>query len=291
MSFDFRIGYSTAQTIVHETCKAIWEVLGPIVMPIPTEEMWMAIENDFKNKWDFPNCIGAIDGKHVNIRAPYNSGSLYYNYKKYFSTVLLAVVDAKYRFIIVDVGAYGRNSDGGILMNSKFGQYLQDKKLRIPQNKCLPGSTDEMPHAFVADEAFPLSQNIMRPYPGNQLPGNQEKKIFNYRLSRTRRVVENAFGIIQNKFEVFQKKIRIQPKHLDNMILACVCLHNYIIGHISTNIANIPSPPQDSILEHFITDNIDDQEMGGIITREKFKDYFNSENGYLHWQNELVNRC
>lgn len=156
MSFDFRVGYSTAQSIVHETCKAIWEVLGPAVLPQPTEEKWIEIENYFKNIWNFPNCIDAIDGKHVNIRAPYNNGSTFYNYKKFFSTVLLAVVDAKYRFIIVNVGAYGRNSDCGILTNSKFGQCLQNKSLRIPQNKDLPGTTDKLPYIFVADEVFPL---------------------------------------------------------------------------------------------------------------------------------------
>lgn len=289
MSFDFRVGYTTAHSIVHETCKAIWEVLGPMVLPNPTEEMWKAIEKDFKDIWNFPNCIGAMDGKHVNIRAPYNSGSAYYNYKKFFSTVLLAVVDARYRFIIVDVGAYGRNSDGGILMNSEFGRHLQHKMLNIPPNKCLPGTTDEMPHVFVADEAFPLSQNIMRPYPGNQLPGNQDKRVFNYRLSRARRIVENAFGILQNKFEVFQKKLRIQPKYLDYVILACICLHNYVIDDVSTNM----SLPPNSILENVITNNRnnDGQVMDGLITREKFKNYFNSENGSVHWQNDLVNRC
>lgn len=101
----------------------------PIVMPMPNEEMWKSISYDFFNIWNFPNCLGAIDGKHVNIQAPNNSGSLYYNYKSFFSTVLLAVVDAKYRFVVVDVVSYGRNSDGGILQNSKFGKNLNNNKL------------------------------------------------------------------------------------------------------------------------------------------------------------------
>ncbi|KAH9643508.1 hypothetical protein HF086_015656, partial [Spodoptera exigua] len=79
------------------------------------------------------------------------------------STVLLAVVDAKYNFLIVDVGSYGKNSDGGILQNSKFGKKLNTNKLKLPPNKPLPNTTESLPHVFIGDEVFPLSNNILRP--------------------------------------------------------------------------------------------------------------------------------
>jgi hypothetical protein len=60
------------------------------------------------------------------------------------------------------------------------------------------------PHVIVGDEAFPLKTYLMRPYPGSKSKGNNEKSIFNYRLSIARRVVENAFGILSQKFPVFQ---------------------------------------------------------------------------------------
>ncbi|XP_017490087.1 PREDICTED: reticulon-1-A isoform X5 [Rhagoletis zephyria] len=80
----FRLGYTTIQEIVHTTCAALWGILSKTVMPIPDESRWKSIEGDFSQKWNYPNCIGALDGKHVQIFAPPKTGSLYFNYKKFF---------------------------------------------------------------------------------------------------------------------------------------------------------------------------------------------------------------
>ena len=86
---------------------------------------WEETAKGFQQRWGYPECIGAIDGNHVVMRTPAKSGSLYFNYKGTFSVVLMALVDAYCKFIWVDVGAYGRQSGGGILSNRNLGDALQ----------------------------------------------------------------------------------------------------------------------------------------------------------------------
>ncbi|XP_046404175.1 uncharacterized protein LOC124169578 [Ischnura elegans] len=120
ISFSYRLDRLTVAAIIHSTCKAIVDVIQNEVMPVPDEAKWNTVASEFWEKWQFPNCIGVLDGKHVTIQAPKLSGSLYWNYKHSYSIVLLALVDPCYNFIVVDVGAYGKNSDGGIFLKLEF---------------------------------------------------------------------------------------------------------------------------------------------------------------------------
>ena len=118
-------------TIVSEVSEVIWNQLRPIHLPQPTQEMWQQIECGFRERWQFPNCIGALDGKRVLIQAPPCSGSKYFNYKKSFSIVLLAFVDYQYRFTFVDIGSYWSNSDSGVFKNTALCRKMQNKTLAI----------------------------------------------------------------------------------------------------------------------------------------------------------------
>ena len=112
--------------IVHSVAQVIWDCLVGEYMPVPKEE---AIAAEILERWNFPNCLGSIDGKHVVILAPPCSGSQFYNYKGTYSVVLLAVVDAIYCFRVVESGAYGKGSDGGIIRDSAFGPGTFFKKI------------------------------------------------------------------------------------------------------------------------------------------------------------------
>ena len=87
--------------------------------------------------------LGVIDGKHVKILRPAGTGSDYYNYKGFFSIVLLAVVGASAQFIYADVGCRGRISDGGVLRNTEFYKALEQDKMSIPQSKQIPIDENE----------------------------------------------------------------------------------------------------------------------------------------------------
>jgi len=92
--------------------------MQPLYLPQPTIEMWKLVALEFEQQWQFPHCIGALDGKHVVIKKPPKSGTSFFNYKQTFSLVLMALVDANYKFISVDVGSMGRFSDANIFMSS-----------------------------------------------------------------------------------------------------------------------------------------------------------------------------
>jgi len=172
---------------------------------------WKNIALDFNEKWNFPNCLGAIDGKHVVIQSPVNSGTEYYNYKGTFSIVLMAVVNANYDFTFVDIGCQGRISDGGVLRNTSFFKKLDTNELILPHDEILPNTNVSLPYVFLTDEALALSTNMMKPYSGVHEKGNA-KRIFNYRLSRARRVVENVFGIMASVFRIFRGPILLEPE-------------------------------------------------------------------------------
>ena len=251
---------------------------------------------------------GAIDGKHVSIQCPANTGSAFFNYKGAFSTVLLAVADADYKFTYVSVGAYGREHDATIFTKSAFGQRLAERSLDIPVAG--PG---ELPYAFVADEAFPLREQIMRPYPGRRMSTDPEKKrIFNYRLSRARRVVENTFGILVSKFRVFRQPINAKLETVDSMVKGACVLHNFLrrrdgtsndrryicAGDVDTEDTTTGRLHRGAWRQQGLGSGLrDGGQMGSNShtvragdTRDRLADYFKSPGGRVPWQEAVVRR-
>ncbi|XP_060771613.1 uncharacterized protein LOC132882527 [Neoarius graeffei] len=220
LSFQYRIGSTTVSKIVMETCTAITSVLCEEYLKTPsTDAEWKAIASDFCSKWQFPHCLGAIDGKHIFIQPPAKSGSMFHNYKSRFSIILMAVVDASYRFVYACAGTQGRVSDAGVFAHLDLREAMDTGTLNFPPTDTLPGTDAVMPYVLVGDEAYPLRPDLIKPYPFWNLNTNQ--RIYNYRLSRARRVVENAFGILANRFRVFRTTICLEPDKVVKIVFAC----------------------------------------------------------------------
>lgn len=251
-------------------------------MPELTEERWKNIADGFKLRSHFPNCLGAVDGKHIRIFKPSNSGSSHYNYKNYFSIILLAVCDSDYKFTFVDIGAYGRHSDSTIFEESPLCQKLLNGTLNIPEPKPIANGSRALPYVFVGDEAFSLTSNLLRPYPGkNLLPKN---RVFNYRLTRARRFVECSFGILTNKWRIFHTPLNLSLDLSKDVVKACCVLHNYVRerdGYRFEDTLEITGLGDTNAI-------VDNEEMSARNIREKFADYFISDEGSLSWQSNFI---
>jgi hypothetical protein len=190
-------------------------------------EQWKVVANQVSNRWNFPRCAAVMDGKHIMIQAPRNSGSDFINYKSFFSVGLFVASNANYGVLYLNVGCQGRISDAGGFANTTFKKMLMECKLNLPDNAPLPGRTKLVPCVFLGDDAFPLSPNLLKPYPGAQEKGSY-RRIFNYRLSRARRVSENVFGILSARFRVLRKPLLLSPEKVELVVTACIYLHNYL---------------------------------------------------------------
>lgn len=244
LAFQFRITKSTVSYIVSQCLTAIIAKFLESQMPKPTSEHFKKIIAEFFLKWNYPNCGGAIDGQHVRVQCPANAGSSFFNYKDFHSVVLLAIVDANYKFIAADIGSYGREGDAGrkclsctiesqadilirwfsrihflgIYLKSEMGKMIESDNFNLPPPAALPHTNVIVPHFMIGDEAFALTKNMMKPYPRQQSLLDPSKAIYNYRHSRARRTTENAFGIMSSYFRIFFTPINVKPETIDKII-------------------------------------------------------------------------
>lgn len=253
-------------------------------LPNTTAE-WEKIVIGFETKANFPHCLGAVDGKHIRIKNPSNSGSMYFNYKDFFSIALLAVVDSDYRFIYVSIGSYGKDCDSSIFKETTFWKKITESSLQIPNPKPLYAGSDScVPYVLIGDEGFGLHYNLLRPFGGTHL--DYKKRIFNYRLTRARRYVECAFGILANKWRIFHRPLDVHVDTAIWIVKACTILHNFIREKEGFCFDNSPR-------DEFNFNEVRNAQTtrGGYSAnsiRISFADYFISEVGAVPWQNEAI---
>lgn len=222
------IGRSTVCTIVDEVTDAIiknlWE--DHVLKHFPKDkEQFKEKILDMEELWQFPFCWGAIDGSHIPIKCP--AGGLqsckeYHNFKNFYSIVLMAMVDAKYRFIWASCGFPGNSHDSIILQSTQLWREIKEENLIPAIGQQIDGVT--IPPLLIGDSAFPFQPWMMKPFTKATL--SPEERNFNYRLSRARMVTEGAYGQLKGRWRVLFRKCESPPEKVKMITLACLVLHN-----------------------------------------------------------------
>ncbi|GLV40057.1 hypothetical protein CBL_02942 [Carabus blaptoides fortunei] len=188
---------------------------------------------------------------------------------------------------MVDIGSYGKEADSGILAKSNLGKLINDTNFYPPPNT-LPNSGTVVPFIIVGDEASRLSKHLMKPFATNVALLDVTKAVFNYRLSRARRVSENAYALLNPMFRIFYLTIAVRPEVTDDLIMTACCLHNMLRdsflkdNNLFLQEANMHDIPTKNMIPIRATDGFSNAE--GFDVRDKFTHYFNSQEGSLSWQ-------
>ena len=301
MKFSWRVPHNTQSLIVREVCQAIIdEYVGEVVVCPTDADGWRAVADNFYQRWNFPHTCGAIDGKHIACRCPPKSGSQYFNYKGFYSIVLLALVDADYKFLWADVGGAGSASDAQIYNHSELKECVEDGSIGFPEPEPLPNDTENVPYFFVGDDAFALRPTMMKPYSLRGL--TRDERILNYRLSRARRVVENAFGILANRFQVILSTMQHHPETVKVIVKACICLHNIMRTRYpalqnqqldvpeNVGVDYVPGAWRDgrNLQDTVFVRGPNTASKKGKKQRNLLKHWANSEVGAVPWQDNMI---
>ena len=198
----FETARSTVCEIVHETCHAIVDKLMSRYITFPRGIHLDRIVDTFSRKWGLPQCVGAIDGCHIPIAAPVANHNDYYNRKGWYSMILQGIVDANYCFLDVCIRWPGSVHDARVFAHSNVYRKITEEQL-LPQ-KYIQVQGVDIPVFLIGDSAYLIKTWLMKPFPQNRIH-TEAQKTFNYRLSRARIVVENAYGRLKGRCVGLQK--------------------------------------------------------------------------------------
>ena len=224
----FGISRASVCCIVHEVCEQIVELLMPKYIKWPTGEHLTDVIHVFEQKWGYPQCAGAVDGSHIPILAPEEFHNDYFNRKGWHSVILQGVVDGQYCFTDINVGWPGSVHDARVFSNSDVYKKGQSETLCCATQKQLGGVA--IPVHIIGDAAYPLLKWLMKLYSDTgrlTLP----QRTFNYRLSRARNVVENAFGRLKGRWRSLLKRNDCSLEFVKVQVAACTTLHNICEKH------------------------------------------------------------
>ena len=227
----FGVSKSTVCVVTKEVCAAIVECLLPQYIKIPTGAALQENVEAFKTELGFPQCVGAVDGTHIPIISPQECPADYYNRKGWHSIILQGTVDHAGRFIDAYVGWPGRVHDARVFSNSSLYHRGQSNTLFPDLKESISGR--DIPLVLLGDPAYPLLQWLMKAFPDNGRL-SCEQKVFNYRLSKARVVVEHSYGRLKGRWRCLLKRLDVDVRDASELVAACCVLHNICEVHGDT---------------------------------------------------------
>lgn len=208
-------GLYTVAQIIRQVCKVLWKTLRDIVMPHPTEEDWLGISKGFAEMTHFPNCVGALAGKHVRLMGP-----------EHHSVVFVGLCDARYRFVCAEIDACWDESSWNFARGALY-RSLAEKRLDIPGPRPVTGyRIIASPHVVVADRPFGGPENVVVPYAKGTLTYDQEE--FNNRIALPRYCAETTFRIVTKKWRILHRPLNVNVEFAAYIVGAICTLHNYV---------------------------------------------------------------
>lgn len=232
----FGLSYSATHNCLKRTLEFLIS-LTPNTIKWPMEEAREEIKEAF-SKNNGPKAMGAIDGTHFEILKPSENQDSYINRKGYHSILLQGVVDHKKRFIDVFAGEPGSLHDARLLRKSRLYSKIMEDPTFIGNDFLL------------GDSAYPNLSWLVTPFKDHGLL-TQTQKMFNYRLSSKRVIIENAFGLLKGRFRRLKSFENLSLHLCSKLILSACVLHNICINDVENNLIideNDLNQPQD---EHF----------------------------------------
>lgn len=285
----FARGDTSISKIIAETTSVIWDTLHDEYMAIPSTDKWKAIANRFNELWDIPNCLGAIDRKHIRIQKLHNTGSRNYNSKNH-SIILMAACDADGLFTMIETRYACSGNEGGAFQNLSLTHWLERDGLNLPQSSPLPHdeTSQEVPYFFIGNNAFPLKRYLLRPFP-NEHKIDNKKIIYNYRFSRGTKTMERSFDMMAQKFQVLLTPVRCFSYQTVASISKAACiLHNFVgVKDGLENSAPVVECDQFNGTQEF---NLQEEVMqinaysSGATVRKYMSNYFIKAGASLPWQ-------
>ena len=268
----FGVSKSTVCLVTKDVCTAIVRVLLPKYIKIPSGDSLKDVVDGCVHKWEFPPCIGAVDGTHIPIKSPEECPADYYNRKGWHSVIMQGMVNHLGHFADVYIGWPGRVHDAGVFANSTLYKRGQDCTLFPDWKKSISGT--DVPLVILGDLAYPLLPWLMKAFPDNGNSSHQQKT-FNYRLSRARVIVEHAYGRLKGRWRCLLKRLDVSVCDVPKLVAACCVLHNICEIHGESFDEEWMQGVEDSVPANNIS-TVEVVESGKDI-RQALTLYFNEE--------------